>query len=377
MWYSADVMNESLPAPSPAARRTAPSLSIEPGRVVLRGGLTRDALPDLWPRLAALPRDLARDRDRPLRIEVEPGTPCDGAGLAALVRLVRGARAAGRDPEVSGLSPGHAATLRTALEAPPPDRTDGGADERRPAHPVRDAFAFVGELALGFVRPALFRREAFARAFRAAGPDALPVATLVGFLLGLILAFESALPLRMFGAEVYVANLIGVAVVRELAMLVAAIVMAGRTASAFAAELGTMTVDEECAALRSMGLPPVRYLAAPRVAAAAAALPLLGLFAGGAALVGGGVVVAAMHYPWSTFWTNAFSFSHATDLPVALFKGAVFGLLIGGVGCHCGLSTGAGSDAVGRAVTRAVVVGILAFALADGVFAVLCNLLGV
>lgn len=242
---------------------------------------------------------------------------------------------------------------------------------------VRGAFAFIGELALGFVKPEFFRRDAFSRAFCAAGPEALPVALLVGFLLGLILAFESAVPLKMFGAEVYVANLIGVAVVRELAMLVAAIVMAGRTASAFAAELGTMTVDEECAALRTMGLPPVRYLAAPRVAAAAVALPLLGLFAGTAALLGGGLVVAALGYPWGTFWAGAFSFSRVSDLPVALVKGASFGTLIGAVGCYCGLSTGAGSDAVGRSVTRAVVGGILAFALADGVFAVLCNLLEV
>ena len=254
---------------------------------------------------------------------------------------------------------------------------NAGAAGRRTGAGLRATLAFVGEVALGFVRPRHFRRAAFSRAFLAAGPDALPVACLVGFLLGLILAFESAVPLRMFGAEVYVANLIGVAVVRELAMLVAAIVMAGRTASAFAAELGTMVVDEECAALRTMGIPPVRFLAVPRIAAAAAALPLLGIVAGFAALLGGGIVLVLLGYSWSTFWSNALSFPSPSDLPAALFKGAAFGLLIGGVGCHCGLSTGAGADAVDRAVTRAVVGGILAFALADGLFAVLFHLLGI
>ena len=354
---------------------TGQSFSVTPHEVVFHGALTRATLPDLWPLLLSASRNF-RHGTGALKLDVSRAAAVDGAGAAALARLARDARAAGRAPEVVGLGPREADLLR-ASETPVPD-----ADAKPPAdairrRPVRDALAFVGEAFLGLARPVQFRRETFVRAFCAAGPDALPVATLVGFLLGLILAFESALPLRAFGAEIYVANLIGVAVVRELAMLVAAIVLAGRTASAFAAELGTMSADDETGALLTMGLSPVRYLAAPRIAAAAAALPLLGLSAGFAALLGGGAVLLTMGYSWSSFWGNALSLSHASDLFVGLFKGAVFGLLIGGVGCHCGLSAGAGPDAVGRAVTRAVVGGILAFALADGAFAVLFHLLGV
>ena len=354
------------------------AFSVTPHAVLFRGPLTRATLPDLWPQLLSAARNF-RHGAGALRFDFSRAGEVDGAGVAALARLLREARAAGRAPETVGLGPREAALLRAA-EAP---TAGGGGKAASPApprarrRPVRDALAFVGEAWLGLVRPEQFRRDAFLRAFCAAGPDAVPVATLVGFLLGLILAFESALPLRAFGAEIYVANLIGVSVVRELAMLVAAIVMAGRTASAFAAELGTMATDDETGALVTMGLSPVRYLAVPRLAAAAAALPLLGLFAGFAALLGGGVVLLSLGYSWSAFWSNALSFSAVEDLPLGLFKGAVFGLLIGGVGCHCGLSTGAGSDAVGRAVTRAVVGGILAFALADGAFAVLFHLLGV
>ena len=345
--------------------------------------LSRRSLAAQWPRLSDLAERWAGEGAGagPARIDVAASPEIDASGLAALLRVGRRVAAAGRPFSVTGLPPRLEETLREAVAAgaaaPPPARLPDEGPARGAPPPVRAALAFAGELACGLLRPAWFRIGAFSRAFAAAGPGAAPVTAVVGFLLGLVLAFESAAPLKLFGAEIYVANLVGVAVVRELAVLVAAIVMAGRTASAFAAELGTMGEEEETDALRVLGIPPVRYLAGPRVAAAALAMPPLAAVAGLAALLGGGLVLSALGYGWSAFWSYALTFSRPVDVATGAAKALVFGALVGSVGCHCGLSAGAGSDAVGRAVTRAVVSSIVAVALADGLFAVLLQIHGI
>lgn len=346
--------------------------------------LDRASLAAQWPRLSRLASRWAKAGPSagPLRLDLSECPSCDTAGLAALLGVGRRVAAAGRAFSVSGLPPRLEETLREAVAAGaaarlPPRPVGDGPAPSGDGSPLREALAFTGELAAGLLRPAWFRRETFSRAFAAAGPGAAAVTALVGFLLGLVLAFESAAPLKLFGAEIYVANLVGVAVVRELAVLVAAIVMAGRTASAFAAELGTMGAEEETDALRVLGIPPVRYLAGPRVAAAALAMPPLALVSGLAALLGGGVVLSALGYGWSSFWAYALSFCHPLDLAVGIVKAATFGTLVGAIGCHCGLSAGSGSSAVGRAVTRAVVASIVAVAIADGVFAVILQLNGI
>ena len=352
------------------------SFSVTPHELVFRGPLTRATLPDLWPQLLSAARNF-RHGTGALRLDAGAADAVDGAGVAALARLARDARAAGRAAEIVGLDARAEALLRASETDAPEAAPEAPPLPAARSRPVRDALAFLGEAFLGLARPARSRREAFLRAFCAAGPDALPVTTLAGFLLGAVLAIGAAPPLRALGAGDAVAGLVGLAVVREGAMLVAAVVTAGRTASAFAAELGAMEADDETGALLAMGLSPVRHLAAPRIAAAAAALPLLGLFAGFAALFGAGAALLPLGCSWSAFWVDALSLVHASDLFLGLFKGAVFGLLVVGVGCHCGLSAGAEPGAVGRAASRAVAGAILAFALADGVFAVLFHLLGV
>ncbi len=217
----------------------------------------------------------------------------------------------------------------------------------------------------------------FCRVFVQTGADAVPVTLLVGFLLGLILAFEAAIPLRMFGAEVYVANLMGISILRELAVLVAAVVMAGRTASAFAAELGTMVVNEEVDALRAMGMDPVERLAFPRVWASALSLPLLSVFAAASGMAGGYIVLFLHGYSPAVYWEHAIAFCGVKDIVSSLVKASIFGLLIGGIGCYQGLRTGGGSDAVGRATTAAVVQAIVWYAISDGLFAVLYSVLGI
>lgn len=226
-------------------------------------------------------------------------------------------------------------------------------------------------------KPRQFRFRDCALAFERAGFDGLPITVLVGLLLGLILAFESAASLKMFGVEVYVADLIAIGLFRELGPLVTAIILAGRTGSAFAAEIGTMKVDEELDALTTMGLPPVRFLVMPRIVAAALVMPVLTVFAELAGLLGGCVVLRFMDIPTAVFWRHVVSSSSVFMISFGLAKSVLFGLLVGFIGCASGMRTGNTADGVGVAATNAVVGGIVAIAVADGLLAVACYVFGV
>ena len=241
--------------------------------------------------------------------------------------------------------------------------------------------AFLGETfanALSMlVHPGRFRFRDAALAFERAGFDGLPITTVIGFLLGLILAFESAASLKMFGVEVYVADLIAIGLFRELGPLVTAIILAGRSGSAFAAEIGTMKVDEELDALTTFGLPPVRFLVMPRVVAATLAMPVLTIFAELAGLVGGAIVLQLMRVPAVVYWSHVADTTTIFIILLGLGKSALFGLLVGLIGCSAGMRTRNTADGVGVAATAAVVGGIVAIAVTDGLIAVICYLLGV
>jgi phospholipid/cholesterol/gamma-HCH transport system permease protein len=226
-------------------------------------------------------------------------------------------------------------------------------------------------------KPRQFRFRDCALAFERAGFDGLPITTLVGLLLGLILAFESAASLQMFGVEVYVADLIAIGLFRELGPLVTAIILAGRTGSAFAAEIGTMKVDEELDALTTMGLPPVRFLVLPRMVAAALVMPVLTIFSEIAGLLGGCLVLQIMDIPASVFWSHVISSSSLFMIVFGLAKSVLFGLLVGFIGCAAGMRTKNTADGVGVAATNAVVGGIVAIAVSDGLLAVVCYIFGI
>ena len=249
------------------------------------------------------------------------------------------------------------------------------------ARAVRANCAFLGETVVRglvmLVKPRQFRFGDCALAFERAGFDGLPITMLVGLLLGLILAFESAASLKMFGVEVYVADLIAIGLFRELGPLVTAIILAGRSGSAFAAEIGTMKVDEELDALTTMGLPPVRFLVLPRIVAAAAVMPVLTVFSELAGLIGGCIVLQIMNVPASVFWKHVISTSTLFIIAFGLAKSALFGLLVGFIGCAAGMRTKNTADGVGVAATNAVVGGIVAIAVADGLLAVVCYIFGV
>ena len=236
--------------------------------------------------------------------------------------------------------------------------------------------AFLGETCAcalsALVHPRQFRFGDAALAFQRAAFDGLPISIGIGFLLGVILAFQSASALQMFGVEVYVADLLAIGLFREMGPIITAIVLAGRSGSAFAAEIGTMKVNEELDALATMGLPPVRFLVLPRVVAATLAMPVLTIFAEIAGLVGGAIVLSIMNVPTTVFWNHVSDTSTVFMISLGLAKGAFFGLLVGLIGCCAGMKTKSTADGVGVAATSAVVGGIVAIAVSDGILAVLC-----
>ena len=173
------------------------------------------------------------------------------------------------------------------------------------------------------------------------------------------------------------ADLIAIGLFRELGPLVTAIILAGRSGSAFAAEIGTMKVDEELDALTTLGLPPVRFLVMPRVVAATLAMPVLTIFAELAGLVGGSIVLQLMNVPPIVYWRHVTSAATLFMIVFGLGKSALFGFLVGLIGCSAGMRTRNTADGVGVAATAAVVGGIVAIAVTDGLLAVVCYLLGV
>lgn len=241
---------------------------------------------------------------------------------------------------------------------------------------AKGGFAFLGETCVALVslvrHPRQFRFADSMLAFQRATFDGLPISTGIGFLLGVILAFQSAAALKMFAVEVYVADLLAIGLFRELGPLVTAIILAGRSGSAFAAEIGTMKVDEELDALTTMGLPPVRFLVLPRVFAVVLAMPILTVFAELAGLFGGAIVLEMMRVPTVVFWNHVTASSTVFMIVFGLVKSALFGLLVGLIGCSAGMRTKSTADGVGVSATKAVVGGIIAIAVSDGILAVLC-----
>jgi phospholipid/cholesterol/gamma-HCH transport system permease protein len=333
------------------------------------------------------------DTHQPKRLIVDAShlTYCDGAGVALLLELRRRQETRRQPYDIQSLDPAYTALLelyaRGESQQPEPvSQADSPIEQlgRATAAVWNDIvvlIVFVGELsstlAYAARRPRLVRwKDAFLTA-ELAGVNALPIISLLGFLLGLIMAFQSAIPMRQFGAEIYVANLIGLSMLRELGPLLTAIILAGRSGSAFAAELGTMKVSEELDALATMGLEPVRFLVVPRVIAAVAMTPLLSIFAGLLGLIGGAVVMLSMGFPLVTYLIQVKSAVTVGDLIGGLGKSFVFGIVVAAIGCLRGLQTKSGAGAVGESTTRAVVSGLVLITVVDGVFAVVFYCLGI
>ncbi len=241
--------------------------------------------------------------------------------------------------------------------------------------------AFVGELFASFFQairhPSQVRWKDVWLVAEKSGVNALPIVSLIGFLMGLILAFQSVVPMSKFGAEIFVADLIGLSMIRELGPLMTAIVLAGRTGSAFAAELGAMKVNEEIDALTTMGLDPINFLVVVRVMAAVLVTPLLTIYSDVISVIGGAIPLVSMGYPIVTYYNGVVKAVDYLDLLSGLYKSVFFGLLVASSGCMCGLQTRTGAGAVGESTTRAVVNSIVLIVLCDGLFSVMFYYLGI
>jgi phospholipid/cholesterol/gamma-HCH transport system permease protein len=212
----------------------------------------------------------------------------------------------------------------------------------------------------------------------AAGPSALMIITLISTLVGMILAFVGAVQLRLFGAEIFIANLVGLGMAREMGAMMTAIIMAGRSGSAYAAQIGTMQVNEEIDALKTMGISPIEFLVLPRLLALCITMPLLSIYSIFMGIFGGAVVSAGLFdVSFYQYYLQIQDFVELKHFVIGILKAAVFGVLVAGSGCFRGLQCGRSASAVGFAATSAVVTSLVLIIVADAIITVICQVLGV
>jgi len=244
-----------------------------------------------------------------------------------------------------------------------------------------EMFAFIGEACVALVKlvqgKARFRRSDLTLLIQECGVQALPIVSLICVLVGFILAFVGAVQLRMFGAQIYVADLVGIAMAREMGAMMTAIVMAGRTGAAFAAQLGTMEVNEEIDALKTLSLSPMEFLVLPRMLALALMLPLLCLYADLMGILGGWIIgVSLLNISPIQYINETIKALNLTQFTAGLIKACVFGVLVALSGCLRGIQCGRSASAVGEAATSAVVTSIVFIIVSDAILTVLYDRIG-
>jgi phospholipid/cholesterol/gamma-HCH transport system permease protein len=317
----------------------------------------------------------------------------DSSALLVLERIGTLCRRRGVPVDLAGLPEGVHRLL--ALAEAVPEKRDARPSVTKPAwlarlgrrataawHAAAESMAFLGETTLAFARlvgrRATFRGRDLALVVEECGPQALAIVTLINFLVGLIIAFVGAVELQKFGATIYVADLVAIATVRELAPIMTGIIMAGRTGSGFAAQLGTMNVNQEIEAFVTMGVPPMDFLVLPRMLALCLTMPLLCLYADVIGILGGAAVAVGMLAQSPTqYWLETKQAIGFTSIGLGIGKSVVFGVLIAAAGCLRGMKSGRDAAAVGQAATSAVVLAIVWIIATDGVFAIICNVLGI
>jgi phospholipid/cholesterol/gamma-HCH transport system permease protein len=247
---------------------------------------------------------------------------------------------------------------------------------------ILEILVFIGEASVAFMRllagKAQFRRSDLFLTIQECGAQALPIVSLISILVGLILAFIGAIQLKIFGAQIYVASLVGIGMVRALAAVMTGIIMAGRTGASFAAQLGTMQVNEEIDALKTLGISPMEFLVLPRMLALFLMMPLLSLYADLMGVLGGLIIgVSMLDLNFMEYYNKTQESVSLNDLWVGLFSAAVFGVLVALAGCLRGMQCGRSASAVGEATTSAVVTSIVSIVVAMAVITVVCNILNI
>jgi phospholipid/cholesterol/gamma-HCH transport system permease protein len=245
----------------------------------------------------------------------------------------------------------------------------------------RAFFHFLGECVLGGLRaakrPRKFRWGDTLQEMQDCGAMALPIVSLISFLVGVTLAYIGAIVLRQYGGDIYVADLVGLSMVREMGALMTGVVLAGRTGAAYAATLGNMKANEEIDALETVGIPAIDFLVLPRLLALFVMMPLLALYANALGIIGGmSVSAGVLSIPPAAYWVELLTIVDVSDLMVGVIKGATFGLIIGVAGCLRGMEADRSAAGVGRAATSAVVTAVLLIIVANAGFAVVFDVLG-
>lgn len=335
--------------------------------------------------IARVPKRLSYDASRL--------THWDSGLISFLVQTSEFCRGHGIDQDRDGLPPGLRRLVELA-EAVPEKKDARSAASKVPFFArignstigyglsINEFLSFVGQLtvALGnFVRGrARFRRIDFLETIQECGANAVGIVTLISFLVGVILAFMGAVQLQQFGAAIFVADLVGIGMTREMGAMMTAIIMSGRTGAAFAAKLGTMKVTQEIDALTTMGISPLEFLVLPRFLALVLMMPLLCLYADAVGILGGAFVgVTMLGLSPGAYFRETFSTLTLINVFGGVFKATVYGALIALAGCLRGFQCGNSSSAVGDAATQAVVMSIVMGVIACGLFAVVFNVLGI
>jgi phospholipid/cholesterol/gamma-HCH transport system permease protein len=350
-------------------------------RIDLTGRITAYTAAPLWQAALAT---LASHPDRPIVVDASRLEYLDDVGIALVFDLLRQERPPTARVEIRHLAPRFAALVsaydpKDFAQLPGKRRREGILEHlgRATQHQIgyaQQMFEFLWEcgvaLAGALRRPATVRWHEVLEVATEAGANAVPLVLLVGFLMGVIIAFEIGLVARQFGAVIFVVNGVGVAMLRELGALMTAIVFAGRTGAAFAAQIGTQKVNEEVNAISTFGLDPVGFLVLPRLIAATLVLPLLTVLADLVGLFGGALVMVGFNVSFLQFYNQLLGSVTPGDFVIGIVKAAVFGLTIAAVGCERGLTTGAGATSVGLSTTSAVVTSIVLIVVIDGLFTI-------
>mgnify|MGYP006290700147 CR=1 FL=1 len=376
-------MNTAEPRPSNEAR-----LRLQGSTLVCSGDWTVRHLDRLEQVL-----DRARWPDGPLRVDLAGVGRMDTAGAWLLHRLLTVLEADARAVALDGLSPKAAGLLRLIREAgletgSAPRLEPPGALEalgRQSADSVLQGIgmlAFIGEMGAAWLRqlahPGRIRWGEMVRALGEAGYRALGIVGLLAFLLGVVIAYQGGVQLRLYGGSLFVADLVGLSMVRELAPIITAIIVAGRTGSAYTAQIGTMQVTEEIDAVRSIGISPMDLLILPKVFALIIALPLLTVYADVMGVLGGMVMASIqLDIAYSTFIDRIGVAVTVDSFLVGVGKAPVFAVVIATIGCFQGLQVRGSAESVGRRTTTSVVQSILAVIVIDAAFSVAFSYLGI
>lgn len=247
---------------------------------------------------------------------------------------------------------------------------------------ILEMIAFIGEISVAYKKmltgKARFRGSDLLMIIQECGANALPIVSLISILVGMILAFVGSIQLKMFGAQIYIADLVGIAMTRAMAAVMTGIIMAGRTGASFAARIGTMQVNEEIDAMKTSGISPIEFLVIPRITALSIMMPLLTLYSDLMGIMGGVIVaVAGFDISLTEYFFETKSALTLTNLWIGLISAFVFGILVAISGCLRGIQCGRSASAVGDATTSAVVTGIVSIVVATAIITLICNVLGI